>query len=307
MYEEQTTNVLGEADTIRGIWKGYNLTLSNLTQPQSVFDFYIDATIKYDYVAAYKTVSVPCTPFPTVNLPPGKVQLYSPPSGNITLNRIPTFVWYNTTDPENNPLTYQFQLSNSSNFNSTLINTANIAEVKPLMNLTSAFDLPTDTVLYWRVRAYDGSLYSNWSDVWNLTIQSSLILSLTVNSVDFGTMAPGETNDTSDESPLPLLLQNDGNVLVDAIISGTDLWQTISNPSSYYRYKIRANESNAFNTSLSTMTWTNMLTGNVIVDIASFNYRDESDNAKIDLKVTVPSEEPAGPKNSTVTITAEAA
>jgi len=138
-------------------------------------------------------------------------------------------------------------------------------------------------------------------------VQSSLIISLPINIVNFGTMNPGETDDTEDNSPLPLRLRNDGNVMVDTIVEGTDLWTVISNPSIYYQYKIGINKSGSFNITESTMSWTNMRTTNAIVDISSLLYQDSNDTAEIELKITVPLDEPPGPRNSTITLTSELA
>ena len=236
-----------------------------------------------------------------VNTPPSKVILLSPLSGNITLNRNPTFVWNKSTDYENNSLTYQILIANSTNFTSLIAN----ASVN-ITNYTSP-ELPTDIALYWKVRAYDGYIYGNFSDIWNLTVQSSLIVSLPINTVDFGNIKPGESNDTLDNSPYPLIVQNDGNIIADIIVKGSDLWIRKLNPSLYYQYKIGINESNSFNLLLSTINWTFMPTSNSIVDIADLKYTDESDTARIDLNITAASDEPAGARNSTITITAEAA
>ena len=242
-----------------------------------------------------------------VNLPPSQVVLYSPTDGNITLVRRPTFEWENATDPENDSLTYQIVIANNSNFTSPIINVSAINETSPRTNYTPIVDMPVDITLFWKVRAYDNYSYGNWSSVWNLTVQSSLIISLPINIVNFSTMNPGETDDTEDNSPLPLLLRNDGNVIVDTIVEGTDLWTVISNPSIYYQYKIGINKSGSFNITESTMSWTNMRTTNAIVDISSLLYQDSNDTAEIELKITVPLDEPPGPRNSTITLTSELA
>lgn len=234
------------------------------------------------------------------NTPPSNVSLLLPLSGNITFNRNPVFIWNNSIDYENDSLTYQILVSNSTSFDYILWNYSTNET-----NYTSA-ELPTDEIIFWKVRAYDGYSYGGWSDIWNLTVQSSLIVSLPISSVNFGDLKPGENNDTEDNSPHPFLVQNDGNIHVDIVINGTDLWIRKPNPSSYYQYKIGVNESNSFNSFLSTMNWAYMLTTNAIVDIADLKYQDESDTAEIDLNITAPGDEPPGFRNSTIIITAEA-
>jgi parallel beta-helix repeat protein len=244
---------------------------------------------------------------------PSIPQLYKPAPEAQLYDRTPLFEWFNSTDASS----YDLLVANASNFEqaSIIINQTGIPEgsgnhSEDWSNLTSyeaLVALPVDKILYWKVRACNLYTCSQWSEVRNFTILSSLIVTLVVDNVNFGTMLPNEENDTEDNAPSPLLIQNDGNVIVDIIVTGTDLWQTKPNPSSYYQYKAGINESNSFNETISTMTWTNMSSTNTFVDIADLKYVDESDTAEVELKIKVPPDEPAGSRNSTITITAQSA
>ena len=63
------------------------------------------------------------------------------------------------------------------------------------------------------MRAKDDEGSGVWATPRKIEIQSSIIISLPVDSVSFGLLVIGvnETNDTTNDSPPPFLLQNDGN------------------------------------------------------------------------------------------------
>ncbi|MEM4358254.1 MAG: right-handed parallel beta-helix repeat-containing protein, partial [Candidatus Pacearchaeota archaeon] len=253
-------------------------------------------------------------PYLVMQTPPTVPRLYKPDAGAQLYSRIPNFEWYNSSDAEGDIITYDLLVANSSNFisNTIVINVTNITEgsgnhSQNWGNLTSyepINDLPIGT-LYWKVRAYDGKKYSGWSATRNFTILSSLIISLPINSINFSSMLPNEENDTTDNTPPPIIVQNDGNVIIDIIINGSDLWLMQPNPTSYYQYKIGINESGSFNENFSTMNWTNMSATNIDIDIADLKYKNESDTAEIEIKLIVPSDEPPGSRDSIITITAE--
>jgi len=163
------------------------------------------------------------------------------------------------------------------------------------------------TVVGWRIWANDSRGTWNVTDIMSFTIQPTLAISLLVNSTDFGSMELGEINDTTDNVPLPITVQNDGNVKVNIAIEGTSLWKSEPNPTPFYQYLIGIHEPDSFNSSCSTITWSDVLLSNNNTDICELNYKNSKDTAEIELKVQVPYDEPAGNKNSTIVLTAEAA
>jgi len=243
------------------------------------------------------------------NRVPFNVSLFKLNDGNVSFERRPTFSWYNTIDLDNDSLSYNLEISNNTNFLPLVYNYSNIGEAVnfSLTNFTVTEDLPTDVVLYWRVRAFDGFDYGNYSVYRNFTINSLIIGSLLVNFIDFGIMDVLESRNTSLDNPPALLLRNDGNVDVDVQVKSSDLWASVFNPSQYYQYKIRENKTNSFNKNESTVNFAFMPTMYAVVDISRLRYKDVSDDAKIDLLLTVPSDEPSGVKNSTITVSLEVA
>ncbi|MBI4441188.1 hypothetical protein HY639_03400 [Candidatus Woesearchaeota archaeon] len=239
--------------------------------------------------------------FTIPNNPPTVPTLVSPAQNETTRTRNPTFIWNASTDEDGDTLTYILQISNVSNFSTAIFNVSGLST----LNFTNNTPLlTTDIPLFWRVRAYDGTDFSNFSTVFNFTIESVNIIFLPLNVVSFGLLSLNETNDTSDNSPYPFLLQNDGNVIVDVTINGSNLWRTVNNPSRFYQFKIRVNETGAFTQATASMNYTNMPLTSSDIDIPSFSFLNDTDAAYIDINITVPSAEYAGARNSTIIFSA---
>ncbi|MBW2965249.1 hypothetical protein KY363_07365 [Candidatus Woesearchaeota archaeon] len=149
-----------------------------------------------------------------IGYPPYPPNLTYPNNGNDTLiNRTITFIWEPAYDPDNQTLTYSINIT--SEFCSDIYDT-NISAT----NYTPIYELGTydECGTYnWTVRAYDGYYYGNWSESWNFSIMPYVALVLLNNTVDFGEAEINIWNDTTDDNPLPFLLQSDGNVLTNVM------------------------------------------------------------------------------------------
>ncbi|MFC1705064.1 hypothetical protein ACFLZ6_01905, partial [Nanoarchaeota archaeon] len=233
---------------------------------------------------------------------PSQVILKSPESGNITTNRIPTFIWYNVTYNGTNEPKYEIQIDDSPTFTSIDYSASNLAEgSNNETNHTITNILDVDKTYFWRVRAYYSIVSGDWSYSWNFTVLSFRAINLTRNEVDFGTVLPGFNESTLDNAPLPFLLENVGNVFVNISINASDLFEVAPNPNETYQFAIGIDEANSFNLGASTTNMTPM-PPNSTPAIYDFNWSDASDTAEIDLNVSVPDFEPGGPKNSTVLV-----
>ncbi len=140
------------------------------------------------------------------------------------------------------------------------------------------------------------------------TVAAAITISLPVNTVNFGTMNVGDTDNTTDLSPYPFVVRNDGSVDVNVTVNATQLWSGTgaTGTSTYYQFLSAENETGSvFNSSIDLVTdWTNMPIASPAVKLVDrLKFTDANDEVRAHIKVTVPLDEPAGAKSSTVTFT----
>ncbi len=231
------------------------------------------------------------------------VTLSSPEDENTTTNRTPFFSW-SGSDDDGDSLEYELNLTLVASGLCTDPDRGVIGISDENYTVTHYLNCLYDNSDYyeWSVRASDdsGATYGAWSSIRKIYINSDIVISLPVDAINFGSFVTG-TNDTSDNAPLPFELQNDGNCLINASINATDLWTAVSNPTDYFKYKIdnKSGEEGAFNWLQTQTSWTQIPTAEA-TSIVELNWSSSMDIAEIDLNVTVPSQEAAGDKSSTV-------
>jgi hypothetical protein len=141
----------------------------------------------------------------------------------------------------------------------------------------------------------------------SVSVGTSATVSLPVSTVAFGELNPGQFNDTTDNNPFPFVIQNDGNVNVNVTIGADNLWTTQTNPSTYFRFNSTENETGSVvSTATDLVAWTDMPTSPVNV-VTRLKYPAANDAVNVHINITVPEEEGAGSKSSTVTFTASQA
>jgi hypothetical protein len=142
----------------------------------------------------------------------------------------------------------------------------------------------------------------------NLTVVSQIAISLPTNVVNFGNMFPDETNDTTDNNPLPFTIQNDGNRKVNVTIAATSLFSTAGNPTDFYKYKIApSGEGTCYNPACTNTSQYFFMPAVAGQTMCFLNFTDSCDTASINVNVTVPTAEADGTKTSTVTFLASQA
>jgi len=228
--------------------------------------------------------------------------LVSPNDGNHTLNHTPTFIWNNSVGGAGT--TYNIVIDNNNDFSSPEVNVSSIAEGTTQTNYTLGTELTVDTPYFWKVQGNSGGTLSSWSSTFNLTVDSYLAVSAIQNTINFGTLAGGETANTSTNSPFPFLIENAGNVFVNITVTGTPIFQRAAFPSDYFKFKINQNETGAYVNQSSTFDWTTVTNVSTRIDVFNFDWHDENDTFENDLWVTIPGNEPGGTRNSTLTFTA---
>ncbi|MCX6709774.1 MAG: hypothetical protein NTV63_02350, partial [Candidatus Woesearchaeota archaeon] len=235
------------------------------------------------------------------NTAPPKVNLSSPANNSGIVHELnTTFAWQNVTDEDGDLVSYYIEVSSSSAFGSKIIDNWTTE-----LNYTSTIELNISNSYYWRVRAFDGFDYGNYSDIWNFSIEPYREVDLYISNTSFGGLSMGETNDTTDDIPSPLKIRNTGNIMVNVSINATNLWTSVGNGTANYRFKADnvTTEVGSFDWVNSQTSWYNLNTG-LISAIRNLNYSDTMDEAEIDVYVLVPITESPGLKNSTITVKA---
>ena len=233
-----------------------------------------------------------------LNTPPTQPQLDQPANNTHIINRTPKFNWTHASDADNDAITYQFQLCLISDCSSTIENITGISNNYYIID----YELDLNTDYYWRVRAYDGQDYGQWSGIYTFVIDSYVDISMINDKINFGTLIQYDIEATDDGSPEPFKIENTGNTEINITVNATPLWSSFQAPLDTYFYQFKANnseEQNSFNWQLSQTTWENMSSSEKLV-IAYLNHTDSNDLAAIDLRVEVPGDEPPGNKQSTV-------
>ena len=230
------------------------------------------------------------------NKPPGQPVLDSPADENTTQDRTEKLNWSEPADLEGDSLTYLVEVDDDSEFGSPVL-----INVSPATNEYSiATDLDLDTTFWWRARANDSYDLGIWSEIYNFTVESYLGVSLINESPTFSVLYNGQSDNTTDESPPPIVVQNDGNALINVSVNATTLFDSAAMGTEYYKFRIdNSSEKTAFEWLTSFISWTNMATAQVIA-IDSLKYQDTNDTAQCEILVTIPPEESPGNKTSSV-------
>ncbi|MBW2993589.1 hypothetical protein KY317_03380 [Candidatus Woesearchaeota archaeon] len=239
----------------------------------------------------------------TLNTKPHEVNLSWPANNTAITDRYTNFTWYNASDAENDTLTYNLVVDDDINFGSPVIDVSNIAEGPGSIftNYTSTVELSLSTIYYWKVRAYDTEVYSDFSEVWNFSITPYKAINLIIANVSFGSMING-SNTTEDHSPPPVIVENVGNVPVNLTFNGSALWTSVAAENDYYMFKAGVNESNSFDETLSDTTWTQVPLSSATPQIIGLNYTNENNTVEIEINLTVPPDEGAGTKSADILI-----
>ena len=138
----------------------------------------------------------------------------------------------------------------------------------------------------------------------NASVTSTADITLTTSSVNFGSVAIGIAETTSDGSPAPFVVRNDGSVNIDVTVGSTALWVQEASTSPYYRVQCRAGTTACGTGSVT--SYTTMPIGSATKIIGTLGFTDGSDDNKVDIEITAPNRESQGAKSATVTFTASA-
>lgn len=240
------------------------------------------------------------------NTPPSTPVLSLPINNTQITNTTPRFNWTNATDADNDTAYYDIFIKCLGGCS---------VDNREAYNLTDANYTPSEPLRYydddgykyeWWVRAFDNISYGVNSSHSNFSISSSVVIGLPTMNVSFGTMNVYQQNDTTDDNPSPIAIQNDGNCYINVNISADSyIWESNQSPSKYFQFKVDnvSTEKGAFNSSDSATSWTFFNSSYNTTSIIQLNYSDATDSAEIDINLTVPEGEPPGDKQSSVIFT----
>lgn len=143
----------------------------------------------------------------------------------------------------------------------------------------------------------------------NVTVSTSTSISMLVGDISFGNLTLNAQNTTDTNNPPPFVVKNDGSVFVNVTISATNIFQVpvANNPGNYYWFRSAENETGSvINTSADLQVAYKQMPNSSAPSlvVTNFNYNDTNDTVRVHINITVPSDEPAGSKSSTVTFTA---
>lgn len=239
----------------------------------------------------------------TINSLP-TVELIYPIGGENITNRTPEFSWQGN-DIDGDSLTYEIIIEEHKsgggaicfdNYEEPILEDYFI----PFQDLKCLSDY--GYYYTWKVRAHDGMNWGPYSSEEDFYVNALIMVSLPNDEISFGSLDYLASNDTSDDSPMPLIIKNDGNVKINISASASPMWDVQTNDSEYYKVKVdnRSGFPNAFKWISSAFEWINMgITGQVFL-IDSLEYHDNKDSAEIDIYLEVPPNEGPGLKNSTI-------
>jgi len=144
------------------------------------------------------------------NKKPSVPVLLSPLNATLTNHVITLYDWINSTDDENDTITYDLLIDSDSGFISPLITKIGLPDSNYILNLTEVTLLNNNGIYYWKVRAFDGYEYSSYSSFWMFSIdltpprvENSSVMNITeCNDLDI-------TIDAWDESGISTVIVED--------------------------------------------------------------------------------------------------
>jgi hypothetical protein len=215
-------------------------------------------------------------------------------------NRTPFFNW-TAFDADGDTMIYNLSIECESGCSVDDRNYSGIAQPN--------FSIPSDLLFLWddgyhytwKVQACDPFGCGNYSEERNFTISGLVSIFFSVNATDFGDVGIGNASNTTDDSPNPLEVTNDGNVPVNLTIHASpDLFIRSGLPSPFFMIAAR-NETNNNYAMANTTFFEVPPSGSELQIVEALNYSFGNNTVLYDLYVSVPLDEPPGERQTTLT------
>ncbi|MEW5802680.1 MAG: choice-of-anchor Q domain-containing protein [bacterium] len=150
----------------------YKLWLKNTTATSGTFSGKGDSAYAFYSIATDNVghhEQAPETPDAittvSINRPPLKPALHYPVQMNEITTSTPALQISNSSDPDGDALTYEFEIYPNASLTPPAITSANgVVEGASITSWTCGINLPKNTWYSWRARAFDGVNYSEWME-----------------------------------------------------------------------------------------------------------------------------------------------
>ena len=109
----------------------------------------------------------------TVNDPPAVPVLANPSNGAGVNVFNPVLFIQNATDPDLDPVTYDFELYGDAALTALVSSATGISETSQVTSWAEPVTLEENKTYYWRARAFDGELHSDWTAAGNFTVNTA--------------------------------------------------------------------------------------------------------------------------------------
>ncbi len=234
------------------------------------------------------------------NTAPQTVNLSFPLANVSMTNRTPAFNW-SAYDADNDTLSFNLTITRVScgDISNDCFTDLLKFSLINATNFTTPTELDIDAIYNWSVVTFDGLNYSQWAEIRNFTVVSLLSMKLTVSSANFGNLNINDVVNTTENSPQPITIENDGNVRLNlTIYANQSLWvrNYAGLDTRYFQMKPgNTSELGAYNYSASPADWVNVSSSQLNI-FKSLHYNDSKDTAEIDLLIRVPPDEDPGSK-----------
>jgi len=149
----------------------------------------------------------------------------------------------------------------------------------------------------------------------NISVDNSTAISLVTSNMNFLGATVGSFNDTAaDNSPLPFIVRNDGNIYINVTVASAHnetFLSSLNDPDGkdnlgrgFFEGKCGNNETTCPLGSTTTYT---VIPTVAKTYISSLQYAIGSDEVEFEINISVPASEPPGSKNNTLTFLASSA
>jgi hypothetical protein len=165
---------------------------------------------------------------------------------------------------------------------------------------------------YWKIEGLTGSGAGEKGPIQSgnlsATVLATAVITMVVDTINFGSINVNQTLNASSVTN-PFNISNEGNANINITISATALWTRSPYTSTSDKYRFACYTGGTGSCPAGSQTsWTNIpVSEAAVLAVADLTSTVPNDNAEIDIEITAPTDEPAGTRSSTVTLSASLA